>query len=614
MIDALLKYAKQHGLGRPGFAPKTAKWAIQCNGKGDYLGVVELGNTGNKKNSGKEFSICPETPGMNSGGKSHLFVETAETILFHTKSMEKPEEARTEAEKKREKSVLGKHRFFIDSLKELTPLIPETSWFADLLQDEKTRQKIFEDLTTIKAKLTDKLTLMVPNRDIPFLVEDPVWHDWWVEYREKKLLGGANDSEKKKKTDLMRCFATGKLVEPAQTHDKITELASVGASSMGASLISFDKDAFCSYSFKKSLNAAMSEESASAYRSAMNQILSEQSYRLASIKVGYWFDRPVPVEDDGFALLMKGSNHDESTGKATEETQKRDALGDARKLLHSLRSGDYPDPDSLKRNRYYAMTVSGNGGRVMVRDWMTGSFEEMLENVLAWFDDLSIIHRSGDGLAPAPKFMAVLGSLVRDLKDVPSPLATSLWKAALHRDPIPRAALSLALDRFRIQLIKEEPPRHSQVGLMKAYHLRKRSPLNQTEGDISMTAYLNEEHSNAAYHCGRLMAILADLQYAALGDVGAGIVQRYYAAASSTPALVLGRLVSLSQHHLGKLHKEKAGLAVFLDQKIAEIYSKIENDIPKTLTLEEQSLFALGYYQQKAAPKKKQESSQEEAA
>ncbi len=53
--------------------------------------------------------------------------------------------------------------------------------------------------------------------------------------------------------------------------------------------------------------------------------------------------------------------------------------------------------------------------------------------------------------------------------------------------------------------------------------------------------YLNESHPHPAYQCGRLMAVLAKLQKSALGDVGAGIVQRYYAAASSTPALVLGR-------------------------------------------------------------------------
>ncbi len=42
------------------------------------------------------------------------------------------------------------------------------------------------------------------------------------------------------------------------------------------------------------------------------------------------------------------------------------------------------------------------------------------------------------------------------------------------------------------------------------------------------------------------MAVLAELQKAALKDVGAGVVQRYYAAASTTPALVLEDLPNQS--------------------------------------------------------------------
>lgn len=113
----------------------------------------------------------------------------------------------------------------------------------------------------------------------------------------------------------------------------------------------------------------------------------------------------------------------------------------------------------------------------------------------------------------------------------------------------------------------------------------------------ALKPYLNEEHPHSAYHCGRLMAVLARLQHSALGDVGAGIVQRYYAAASSTPTLVLGRLTRTSQFHLNKLDP---GLAHWYEGKISAIWGRIKDTIPQTLTLEEQSLFALGYYQQMA--------------
>lgn len=114
-----------------------------------------------------------------------------------------------------------------------------------------------------------------------------------------------------------------------------------------------------------------------------------------------------------------------------------------------------------------------------------------------------------------------------------------------------------------------------------------------------MTAYLNPEHSAPAYHCGRLMALLAELQYAALGEVGAGVVQRYYAAASQTPGLILGRLIRNAQNHLNK--PDKPWLGSKFERPMMEIIARLNDDFPRVLDLEGQGLFALGYYQQLAA-------------
>jgi CRISPR-associated protein Csd1 len=108
---------------------------------------------------------------------------------------------------------------------------------------------------------------------------------------------------------------------------------------------------------------------------------------------------------------------------------------------------------------------------------------------------------------------------------------------------------------------------------------------------------LNENYPDPAYQCGRLLAVLAELQRAALGDVSGGIIQRYYAAASITPTLVLGRLIRNSQFHLTKL---QFGLARWFENKIIGITNNLKNGIPAAFSLEEQSLFALGYYQQMA--------------
>jgi hypothetical protein len=91
-----------------------------------------------------------------------------------------------------------------------------------------------------------------------------------------------------------------------------------------------------------------------------------------------------------------------------------------------------------------------------------------------------------------------------------------------------------------------------------------------------MQSYLNPEHPSPPYQSGRLLAILANLQRAALGDVGAGVVQRYYAAASQTPALTLGRLISNAKNHLSKLKERQAMLGCAPAHKLLDAGSIIE--------------------------------------
>ena len=104
---------------------------------------------------------------------------------------------------------------------------------------------------------------------------------------------------------------------------------------------------------------------------------------------------------------------------------------------------------------------------------------------------------------------------------------------------------------------------------------------------------------NTAYICGRLFAVLEGIQRAALGkDINAGIRERFFSSASTTPASAFGRLMKNSSNHLSKLKGEKPGLFEFLDGELGLLFSKID-DFPAIFSLEEQGQFAIGYYHQK---------------
>lgn len=126
--------------------------------------------------------------------------------------------------------------------------------------------------------------------------------------------------------------------------------------------------------------------------------------------------------------------------------------------------------------------------------------------------------------------------------------------------------------------------------------------------EFIVTDQLNPENPHPAYQCGRLLAVLDGLQENAVG-ARATLVDRYYGSASATPASVFGVLLRNAQNHVSKMRRDnsKRGLAYYFDRRIGEIAQRFSADkgFPRTLSLEEQGLFALGFYQEKNRPTKK---------
>jgi CRISPR-associated protein Csd1 len=574
MLQALMTYAEQRlPHSEPGFRTREMRWSIELTADGRFLNVLPLGDGKRGENQPR----CPDMHGMVTGGKAHFLVETAQTAALLFKVGEEPKKIATAKER---------HRFFVRLLLEAAAGVPALAPLARLVEDADRLAEVRDALAAHKARPADWIGWRVGGMD-PRL--DERVQAWWREWRRVDLGRGKTDTEPqpefvpdpKTGNDTMVCFLTGEAVQPLATQPKINGLAGVGGLAMGDVMVGFDKAAFTSFGLEQSANAAMSAEAVQKYVDGLNDLIRNHSRKLANALVTHWFKEQVPAPDDPLAFLY---------GFETTEQTEAAALAAVRRLLESIRSGQRPD---LGDNRYYALTLSGAAGRVMVRDWMEGPFEDLVSHVEAWFADLAIVARDGKGQARDPKFMAVCGALVRELKDLPAPTIATLWKVAVQRLPIPLPLMAQALSRFRADVVNDEPFNHARMGLIKAYFVR----LNPG-GDTTMTAYLNPHHPAPAYHCGRLLAWLANLQRAALGDVGAGVVQRYYAAASQTPGLILGRLIANARNHLGKL---EAGRAWWYEGRIAEVMSELGDGAPRILDLEGQGLFALGYYQQLAA-------------
>lgn len=115
---------------------------------------------------------------------------------------------------------------------------------------------------------------------------------------------------------------------------------------------------------------------------------------------------------------------------------------------------------------------------------------------------------------------------------------------------------------------------------------------------------LKKDHPNKGYQLGRLFAVYELAQRSALGKVNASIRDRYFGAASATPASVFPIIVRGAQNHLAKIRKEKPGWAYLIEKELEEIYAHIEPveplSLPRSLRLSDQGEFAIGYYHQRA--------------
>ena len=116
---------------------------------------------------------------------------------------------------------------------------------------------------------------------------------------------------------------------------------------------------------------------------------------------------------------------------------------------------------------------------------------------------------------------------------------------------------------------------------------------------------LNREEKNVGYRLGRLFSILEKAQRDAIPGANTTIKDRFYGSASATPAVVFPQLLRLTQHHI-----QKSDFGASIDKWIEEVVCDIKK-FPPHLSLEEQGMFAIGYYHQKRDFYKKKEEKEE---
>ncbi|MBF4510320.1 MAG: type I-C CRISPR-associated protein Cas8c/Csd1 [Aeromicrobium sp.] len=265
--------------------------------------------------------------------------------------------------------------------------------------------------------------------------------------------------------------------------------------------------------------------------------------------------------------------------------------GDVRALLESAKAGR--KSAEVQHDGFFAAALSANGGRVVVRKWISTTVPQVAANLARWFRLTGIVRPWGEDSAPLST-KGLAASIFLKPEDVTARVSTALMSAALDGGDPPFDLLRAALARCRVSTQRGGRVTHPQAALIKAVLVRRCN-----EQEEYMTTLECQEES-PAYLCGRLFAVIESVQYAALGRVNATVADKFFSAASTAPATVFGKLLSDAQPHLAKLRKTREGAHVALQTRLEEIATRIGPSFPRILSIEEQGRFMLGYYHQRA--------------
>lgn len=372
------------------------------------------------------------------------------------------------------------------------------------------------------------------------------------------------------------CLVTGTHTPLARLHPNIKGVA--GAQSSGAALVSFNAPAFCSYGHEQGANAPTGAYAAFAYTTALNHLLADREHirRVGDTTLVCWAAGGQSAYQE-FAL--EAFYDDAPTEQDIRNTLFRLAEG-----LPVDWQGQRLDPDT----RFYILGLAPNAARLSVRFFWQNSFGTLARNVARHYERLEIVRPGFDSNPTLP-----LWRLVRETVNLnartpePSPrLAGDLLLAILNDAPYP----ATLLDGVTLRIRADKQVTRGRAAILKAWYLRNSQDEQLKE---VMTVELNEQSNYLPYVLGRLFSVLEAVQQRANPNVNTTIKDRYFNAASATPATVFPLLLNLAQKHLAKLD---GGLAAYYNKRITELNARITQTLPARLTLPEQSAFQIGYY------------------
>ena len=400
------------------------------------------------------------------------------------------------------------------------------------------------------------------------------------------------------------CLVRGARLPLVRLHPKIKGVD--GTASAEVPLVSFNVDAFTSYGKEQGLNAPTSEDAAFRYGAALNALLTRRGpnrLRVADASVAFWADASVldaavaeaaarAAENVFGSFFDDQTSQDDALRKAPEGATDEQQSARVRERLHEVALGapiTTLAPELRDGVRFHVLALAPNTARLQVRAWLSDDFSRFAKAMARHQEALRIEPPPWGNRWPSVHYLLMRTTALQEKpENIPSGLGGAVLRAILAGTPYPRTLLTAAITRLRAG---DGPARGWHAAVIKAC-------LHGTKSEENAPVSLDPHNANPAYQLGRLFAVLEAAQYTALGRVNATIADRYYGAASATPARVFGPLLRGAQTHVSAARK--LGKGGWIELRLEEIVGQLGSHLPISLRLEEQGRFAIGYYHERA--------------
>lgn len=570
ILQALVSYyetlAARGELPQPGWAPVKVSYVLNLDDTGDITTVVCVKEEAQR---GKKTVIVPQTillpaPAKRTVGVTANFLCDNSSYILGADKKGKPKRSLACFQ-----ACQTLHETLLGAVEE--PAAQALLAFFHRWEPEKlTEHPAFAHQDMEDILTSANLIFRYRGR---YLHEIPAIRQAWQDHYNSSQDG-----------PVLPCLVTGHMGPVAQLHPSIKGIP--GAQSSGASLVSFNAPAFCSYNREQGLNAPTSQYAAFAYGAALNHLIATQNNRVGDTILLFWAESG----EDAYSELMRSCSWGVEDERYTET--------DLKQVMDSLAKGEdvnFNDTCIDPNMTFYILGIAPNAARLSVRFFLRSSFGQFIRNVKAHYDRLEIVKPSFDSFDNIPVWRMLqetVNANAREKKPAPG-MAGDTLRAILTNTPYPATLLNGVTLRIRA----DREMNRTRAAILKAYYLKNSNPFVPEE---VLTVSLNQDSNHEAYVLGRMFSVLEAIQSDARKkdskkEINATIRDKYFSSASATPGVVFPTLVNLAQKHLRKLDE---GKKIFYDKQLTELMSKLGEVYPKRMNLPQQGAFQLGYYHQ----------------